>query len=143
MLDVRLNNRVAIVTGANNPYGIGAATARAFAAQGASVFLHFWRGNMPGDPGAADNSALPGEAFYQAQQRKTADRIVQEIRERGGRAEAWEADLAAAATLPELFDRAERAFGPVEILVNNAAYWEADTFLPPQAELSNRYVELW
>jgi len=32
--------------------------------------------------------------------------------------------------VPELFDRAEAAFDPVEILVNNAAFWHGDTFLP-------------
>ena len=40
MLDPLLDKRVAVVTGANSPIGIGAATAKALATQGASVFLH-------------------------------------------------------------------------------------------------------
>ena len=43
MIDPGLKDKVVLITGANNPYGIGAATARAFAAQGARVFLHFFR----------------------------------------------------------------------------------------------------
>ena len=41
MIDPGLDGKVVLITGANNPYGIGAATAKAFAAQGARVFLHF------------------------------------------------------------------------------------------------------
>lgn len=47
-----------------------------------------------------------------------------------GRAAAIEADLADPAVLRRLFDRAEAAFGPVEILVNNASGWLPNTFLP-------------
>ena len=39
MLDYGLKDRVVIVTGANNPQGIGAATAFAFASEGAIVVL--------------------------------------------------------------------------------------------------------
>ncbi len=44
MLDPLLKDKVVLITGANNPCGIGAATARAFAAQGARVFLHYYMG---------------------------------------------------------------------------------------------------
>jgi 3-oxoacyl-[acyl-carrier protein] reductase len=56
--------------------------------------------------------------------------VVQAIRDRGGQAEAWEADLADPSNIPRIFDRAERAFGPVEVLVNNAAYetWPTTIF---------------
>jgi 3-oxoacyl-[acyl-carrier protein] reductase len=53
MIDPGLTNKVVAVTGANNPYGIGAAIARAFAAQGARIFLHYYpvlhKGMKPGD----------------------------------------------------------------------------------------------
>ena len=42
-----------------------------------------------------------------------------------------------------LYDRAEQRLGPVEVLINNAAHWEADTFVPSGAELDNKLVELW
>jgi 3-oxoacyl-[acyl-carrier protein] reductase len=41
-----------------------------------------------------------------------------------------EADLADARTVPRIFDAAEDAFGGVDILVNNASGWLADTFAP-------------
>ena len=61
----------------------------------------------------------------------------------GGRAESWEADLSVPENIPCIFDRAEAAFGPVDILVNNAAYWEADTFIPTSTDLVNKFVEAW
>ena len=66
-------------------------------------------------------------------QTKSADETVRAIREQGGRAACWEADLADPAVIPELFDTAERELGPVDVLVNNAAEYQADTFLPPQS----------
>jgi hypothetical protein len=41
--DPGLNGRAVLVTGTNNPHGIGDAVARAFAAQGAKLFLHYFR----------------------------------------------------------------------------------------------------
>jgi 3-oxoacyl-[acyl-carrier protein] reductase len=41
-----------------------------------------------------------------------------------------EADVSDPATIPLIFDRAEAALGPIEVVVNNAAAWEADTFTP-------------
>jgi len=138
MIDPQLRNKVVVVTGGNNPYGIGAATARAFAAQGAAVFITYLRqpeASASGDAGDAEQAEtgrIPGEAFYRAQQSLTADGVLRGIRERGGRAEAWEVDLADPANIPPLFDRVEATFGPVDVLVNNAAYCVPDTFLPPR-----------
>ena len=118
--------RVALVTGANQ--GIGAAAARALAAEGAPVFLTYLRVDRAGhgDP------ALP--RTYDEVRARSAEAVVEAIRQAGGRADGWEADLADPAVVPELFDRAEAAFGPVEVLVSNAAFWHGDTFLPDRAE---------
>jgi 3-oxoacyl-[acyl-carrier protein] reductase len=107
--------RIALVTGAN--HGIGAAAARALATSGCAVFIHFLRIRPVDAPGAT-------------QRMQDAMHLVNEIRSAGGRAESWEVDLADPANVPALFDRAEAAFGRVEILVNNAAVSEHDTFDP-------------
>ena len=123
MIDPGLTGRVALITGANQ--GIGAATAIALAAHGAAVLLTYKR--LDPAEHAAD-PAFPPE--YGELRARDAGHVLARIRENGGRAEAVEADLADPATVPMLFDRAEAAFGPVEILVNNASGWLADTFLP-------------
>jgi len=113
-----IDGRVAIVTGAN--HGIGAATARALAASGAPVLLTFLRVREPADPSLAE--------AYRASRAGDAGDVVETIRKAGGQAEAVEGDLRDPATPARLFDAAEAAFGPVEILVNNASGWAQDTF---------------
>lgn len=152
MIDPQLQNKVALITGANNPHGIGAAIAQALAAQGARVFLHGYRGAWKGgrqEPIAepqqergVDNMA-PGEAFYNRQGRKPLDEVLETIRAVGGVAAGMEGDLSQPALAHALFDEAEQALGPVQIVVNNAAYWEADSFVPGEEEMVNKAVELW
>jgi 3-oxoacyl-[acyl-carrier protein] reductase len=122
---------------------IGAGMARAFASQGAKVFLHYLRQTEASPLDAAGRASTPGELFYRSQQAKSADEVLTEVRQMGVTADAWEADLADASLIPLIYDRAEERLGPVEILVNNAAYWEADTFVPSGADLNNKLVELW
>lgn len=130
MIDPGLKGKTVLVTGSN--HGIGAAAVRAFAEQGASVFVHYFR--IP----AAESDA---DAYTSARASSAAD-VVQAIRDQGGRAEAWETDLAEPANIPQLFDRAEETLGPVEVLVNNAAYWELDTLIPAGNEAWNKLIEL-
>ena len=115
-----IEGRVAIVTGAN--HGIGAATAEALAGHGAHVLVSFLRVDDPAADGARE--------AYRVNRARDAALVVGSIRGAGGRAEALEADLRDPATPAILFDAAEAAFGPVEILVNNATGWRQDTFKP-------------
>jgi 3-oxoacyl-[acyl-carrier protein] reductase len=69
--------------------------------------------------------------LYNFKRSQTAEEVIGQIRSQGGVVEALEADLTDLKTIPLLFDRAEAAFGPVDILINNADYCVADTFLPP------------
>ena len=131
MIDPGLRGRVALVTGANQ--GIGAATAEALAAEGVAVLLTYLRldeREHAGDP------AFP-EGYGRARAAGGAG-VLERIRAAGGTAEALEADLADPATAALLFDRAEAALGPVEILVNNASGWLANSFLPAAGDRLGR-----
>jgi 3-oxoacyl-[acyl-carrier protein] reductase len=145
MIETGLKDRVAIVTGANNPYGIGAGIAKAFVEQGAKVLLHYFRVKtaISSRESVSEDISSPGEAFYYRQIAKSPDEVLQRICDSGGRAHAHEADLSDPAAIPHLFDEAEKALGPVDILVNNAAHWEADTFIPGDETLRNKMVEMW
>jgi 3-oxoacyl-[acyl-carrier protein] reductase len=144
MIDPGLKKKVILITGANNPHGIGAGVARAFAAQGSRLFLHSFRQrNVNVQAHDAGNCISPSESFYRFQQTKSADEVLTAVRAIGAEAYAWEADLSQVDQIPALFDQVERLLGPVEVLVNNAAYWEGDTFLPPDAQLRNKFIELW
>jgi 3-oxoacyl-[acyl-carrier protein] reductase len=123
-----LSGHTALVTGAN--HGIGAATARSLAGSGAAVLLSYLRVHDRPDPGTPN--------AYSANRARTADEVVEEIRSRGGRAEAVEADLRDPAVGSMLFDTAERAFGPVDVLVNNASGWTIDTFASPETDRLGR-----
>ena len=134
MINPGLQGRAVLVTGANNRLGIGAAIAMAFARLGATVFLHYHRSPLDGRTEAN---------IYRTQQANSADAILRDIAEIGGRAEAFEADFTNPATIPALFDEAERFCGGVDVLVNNAAAWSADTFLPSSGASRNPFLELW
>lgn len=142
MINPGLKDKVVVVTGTNNPYGIGAAIAEAFAKQRAKMFLHYFR-DRSSQPPTATEVTSPGEAFYRSQQTKHPTEVMRIITDVNGQAEIWEADLSDATLVPTLFDRAEKAFGRVDVLVNNAATWEGDTFLPPGTDLPNKLPELW
>lgn len=106
------DRHVAIVTGAN--HGIGAATAQALAAGGCDVLATYLRLQPDDTAQAAYNEARSAHA---AALEGSPSRVV-----------TLEADLTDASVIPALFDHAEAELGPVDILVNNASGWRADTF---------------
>src|SRR5262249_5927524 len=94
----KLTGKVAVVTGASK--GIGASIAKHLAAEGAAVVVNY------------------------ASSKEGADRTVAEIRDEGGRAIAVQADVAKPADIQRLFAEANKAFGRLDVLVNNAGIYE-------------------
>ncbi len=95
----KLNDKVAIVTGASK--GIGASIARHLADEGAAVVVNY------------------------ASSKESADHLVAEIIRRGGKAITVQANVAKQADIERLFSEAKRAFGRLDILVNNAGIYES------------------
>ncbi len=131
MIEPHLKDKVVLITGAN--HGIGAATARAFATQGAQVFISYFR--PPTRYSAeelqrAQAAGAGGDVLYHANQQQDAEPLVQSIRAQGGTAAAHEMDLADPANIPALFDQCEAALGSVDVLVNNHTYCVLETFDP-------------
>jgi len=94
----KLSGKVAVVTGASK--GIGAGIAKALAAEGASVVVNY-------------SSSKQG-----------ADRIVTEIKDKGGKAIAVQGDVSKAADIKRLFAETKKSFGALDVLVNNAGVYK-------------------
>jgi glucose 1-dehydrogenase len=97
--DLPLAGRRALVTGASK--GIGEATAKRLAGDGAAVVVNY--------AGSAE----------------AAERVVEEIGKDGDKAVALRADVACEGEVRELFARARREVGPLDVLVNNAGVEKA------------------
>jgi 3-oxoacyl-[acyl-carrier protein] reductase len=94
----KLANKVAVVTGASK--GIGASIAKSLAADGASIVVNY------------------------ASSKEGADRVVAAITTKGGKAIAVQGDVSKQADITRLFAETKKAFGRLDVLVNNAGVYE-------------------
>jgi len=94
----KLTGKVAVVTGASK--GIGAGIAKQFASEGAAVVVNY------------------------ASDKQGADRLVDEISKRGGKALAIQGNVAKKTDVERLFAEADETFGKIDIVVNNAGVYE-------------------
>src|SRR5438105_11432448 len=106
----KVAGKVAVVTGASK--GIGASIALHLAAEGAAVVVNY-------------SSSKEG-----------ADRVVEEIKGNGGKAIAVQANVAKEADIQRLFVETKKAFGRLDIVVNNAGIYE---FLPLENVTSEHF----
>ncbi len=93
-----LKGKVAVVTGASK--GIGAGIAKGLAEAGASVVVNY------------------------ASSKEGADRVVAEIKSKGGKAVAIQGDVSKSADIKRLFAETKKAFGTLDVLVNNAGVFQ-------------------
>jgi 3-oxoacyl-[acyl-carrier protein] reductase len=94
----KLKSKVAVVTGASK--GIGAGIAKGLAAEGAAVVVNY------------------------AASKKDADRVVTEIVGSGGQAIAVQGDVSKLSDVRRLFAETKKAFGRLDVLVNNAGVYQ-------------------
>lgn len=123
MIDYGLQNRVALITGANNPQGIGAATAFAFAQEGAKVVLVYKRIIRSFDTSKTDRN---GADRYFAANAGTADAVESKLREMNADYLILESDISDENAVRGIYQTAIEQYGKVDILVNNAADGDMD-----------------
>lgn len=131
MIDTGLDGKVVLISGAN--HGIGAAAARAFARQGARVFLTYYRAPRTQTSAVLEEAARQGAGgplLYEARQQQGIQPLLAEVAALGAKAAAWEADLGDTQNIPRLFERCEAALGAVDVLVVNHTYCVLETFDP-------------
>ena len=118
MINYGLKDRVALITGANNPWGIGAATALAFAREGAKVVLVYKRVDRPFD---ATKTEKNGVDRYYAANAGDASAVEAALRQMNAEYLIIESDISVEDNVKDIYDKAFSRFGRVDILVNNAA----------------------
>ena len=104
MIDPGIKNKVTLITGAN--HGIGAATARAFATQGAKVFITYYYDSCSYSEEELQNAretGIGGDKLCRALQQQSVEPLVQAIRDQGGDVVAHEAALGDPDNIPKLF----------------------------------------
>lgn len=112
----KLAGKVAVVTGASK--GIGASIALHLAAEGAAVVVNY------------------------ASSKAGADRVVGEIQGNGGKAIAVQANLAQEVDVRRLFAEAQKAFGRLDILINNAGIYDFQPLENVTAEHFHKQFDL-
>lgn len=117
----KLDSKVVVITGASR--GIGASIARLFAAEGGRVVC-------------AARTMHEGEHQYEG----SLDSTVAAIRDAGGEATGVAADISLEADCERLIASARAAYGPIDVLVNNAALtW----FFPVKDYPVNKWMRSW
>jgi len=126
-MSVSLVGKRALVTGASRSAGIGAAICRSFAKAGADVAFTHWTAYDTGMYGSAAS--------------EPAD-LLAELALQGVNAVGIEFDLSAPSAGVDLFDVVEDELGPIDILVNNAAFSTHDSWETLSAESVDAHYQV-
>ena len=123
MINYGLKDRVAIITGANNPQGIGATTALAFAAEGAKVALVYKKIFRAFDPQKAGENGA--DRYFRANAGDAAQ-VEAMLKEMGADYLIIEGDISDEGAVKDIYSQVLQRYGRVDILVNNAADGDMD-----------------
>ena len=118
MIDYGLKDKVAIITGANNPWGIGAATALLFAHEGAKVVLVYKRVDRPFDAAKTDKNGV--DRYYGANA-GDASAVEEKLRAMNADYLIIESDISDENAVKDIYAKVAERYGKADILVNNAA----------------------
>ena len=118
MIDYGLAGKVAIITGANNPWGIGATTALAFAREGAKVVLVYKKVFRPFDAAKMDRNGV--DRYYGANAGSAAA-VEGKLKEMNADYLVLESDISDEAAVREIYSAVLQKYGHIDILLNNAA----------------------
>ena len=118
MINYGLQGKVALITGANNPWGIGATTALAFAREGAKVVLVYKKVDRPFD---VTKTGRHGVDRYYAANAGDAVVVERKLKEMNADYLIIESDISSEVAVKDIYARVFVKYGRVDILVNNAA----------------------
>ena len=123
MVDYGLKNKVALITGANNPWGIGATTAFAFAREGAKVVLVYKKVPRKFDKSKANKN---GPDRYFEANAGNADIVESKLKKMNADYIVLESDISNEDDVKKIYGTVIEKYGRVDILVNNAAAGDMD-----------------
>ena len=118
MIDYGLKDRVVIITGTNNPWGIGAAAALAFAREGARLALVYKRVQRPFNAAKTDRN---GADRYYAANAGGADTVEARLKEMGADYMIMEGDISSEESVKGIYAAVLKRYGRIDVLINNAA----------------------
>ena len=123
MINYGLKNRVALITGANNPQGIGATTALAFAREGAKVVLVYKKIFRPFDKNKTDKNGT--DRYFKANA-GNADIVESKLKGINADYIILESDISNEDDVKAIYSTVMERYGKIDILVNNAAEGDMD-----------------
>lgn len=123
MINYGLKNRVALITGANNPQGIGATTALAFAREGAKVVLVYKKIFRPFDKNKTDKNGT--DRYFEANA-GNADIVESKLKEINADYIILESDISNEDDVKAIYSTVMERYARIDILVNNAAEGDMD-----------------
>ena len=123
MINYGLKNRVALITGANNPQGIGATTALAFAREGAKVVLVYKKIFRPFDKNKTDKNGT--DRYFEANA-GNADIVESKLKGINADYIILESDISNEDDVKAIYSTVMERYERIDILVNNAAEGDMD-----------------